>query len=51
MTHPPSGAPPRPQDDPLCALCGVAVPALGAIIYHGVVYHPACVEPTLRRTR
>lgn len=34
--------------DPLCAHCGGEVPALGAIIYHGVVYHPACVEPTLR---
>jgi hypothetical protein len=39
---------PRP-DDPLCAFCGVAVPAMQAIIYHGVAYHPACVAPTTRR--
>ena len=22
---------------------------MGAIIYHGVVYHPACVAPTTKR--
>ena len=37
------------DDDPLCAYCGGTVPALGAIVYHGVVYHPACVAPTTRR--
>jgi hypothetical protein len=40
---------PRPPDDPLCAYCGREVPAMEAIIYHGVVYHPACVAPTTRR--
>jgi hypothetical protein len=40
--------PPRP-DDPLCAFCGIAVPTMEAIVYHGIVYHPACVAPTTRR--
>jgi hypothetical protein len=35
------------QLEPLCALCNAEVPAMAAIIYHGVVYHPACVAPTL----
>ena len=34
---------------PLCAACGAETPALVVIVYHGVVYHPACVAPTLRR--
>jgi hypothetical protein len=37
------------QPNPLCDLPGSEVPAMAAIIYHGVVYHPACIEPTLRR--
>ena len=35
--------------DPLCAFCGELVPAMAAIIYHGVAYHPACVAPTTGR--
>jgi len=35
--------------DPLCAFCGQLVPAMAAIIYHGVAYHPTCVAPTTGR--
>ena len=37
------------EDAPLCAACGEAVPAMAAVIYHGLVYHPGCVLPTTRR--
>ena len=37
------------EEAPLCAACGAETPTLEAIVYHGVVYHPACVAPTLSR--
>jgi hypothetical protein len=43
--------PPPAADDPLCAFCGGEVPVMAAIVYHGVVYHPACVASTTGRTR
>jgi hypothetical protein len=45
-THSPADA---RDDDALCACCGAPVPMMAALVYHGVVYHPACVAPTLRR--
>jgi hypothetical protein len=39
------------SNDPLCAFCGKEVRVMEAIIFHGVVYHPACVEPTTGRGR
>ena len=50
MDHP-TATDPLPADDPLCAFCGGEVPLMGAIVYHGVVYHPMCVEPTTRPAR
>ncbi|MFN8558654.1 MAG: hypothetical protein U0531_15385 [Dehalococcoidia bacterium] len=34
-----------PDDAAVCSLCGGAVPVMQALVYHGVVYHPACAPP------
>lgn len=35
-----------PQSAPAwCPQCGRDVPVMEALVYHGIVYHPACVFP------
>ncbi len=42
---------PAPVQEPaeavpaLCPLCSREVPVMEALVYHGVVYHPACALP------
>jgi hypothetical protein len=48
------GEPSRPAQAPLpalCPQCGEEVPVMEALVYHGIVYHPACVygEGEIRR--
>lgn len=33
----------------LCPQCGEEIPVMEALVYHGVVYHPACVYREFNR--